>query len=124
MSLSLWDNDDFVRLRNPVQYAELNRRNIALKYSKVGECVWCGKLFLKKHHKEKYCSERCRKDSRGHQSRMKSHRYYHKHKFEMSEKQRFGLGSGTLGQHSYKDFDKESTVVRKEMKRLRLKKGY
>ena len=97
-------------------------KNEYRKGVKVGVCKWCGEFFIKEYAPEKYCCDECRKLSRGMQSRNKSHRWYHRHKHELSEKQRWGLGSGTLGQHMHNDFEKEFNVVEKELNRLGLRK--
>jgi len=86
------------------------------------KCKWCGEYFIKTHHSQKYCSDYCRKNARAEQSRNKAHRWYHRHKHELSEKTRWGLGSGYLGKHRYTNFDKELKTIQTEFKRLRLKK--
>lgn len=121
-SINIWEDDEFRRTINEKAFYQERRLRIVEEDSSIGECTWCGKKFIKKHHSEKYCSEQCRKDARGHQSRMKAHRWYHNHKHELSEKQRWGLGSGTLGGHMHKDFEKEQSVIQKEFTRLRLKR--
>lgn len=121
-SIDIWEDDEVKRTINEKQYYHERRLRIVEEDSRIGECTWCGKHFLKKHHSEKYCSETCRKDARGHQSRMKAHRWYHNHKHELTEKQRWGMGSGTLGAHMHKDFEKEQSVIQKEFTRLRLKR--
>lgn len=88
------------------------------------KCSWCGKYFIKKHHSEKYCSDTCRKEARVEQSRHKSHRWYHRHKHELSEKQRWGLGSGLLGQHRTEDFEEEYLKIQNEFRWLHLRKKY
>lgn len=117
-----WNDDDFKRKRIGKEYYTENRLLIAKKDHSIGVCNWCGKKYIKQHHSERYCSDICRKDARGHQSRMKAHRWYHAHKHELTEKQRWGLGSGTLGGHMHDDFEKEQTVIQKEFTRLRLKR--
>lgn len=92
---------------------------------KKGKCKWCGKIFTKKHHLEKYCSDKCRKYALEEQSRISSIKWYHKHKHELSEKQRWGLGSSArLGKHSNNDFTQEQNLINREFKRLRLKKNF
>ena len=89
------------------------------------KCKWCGKVFTKKHHLEVYCSDKCRKFALEEQSRISSIKWYHKHKHELSEKQRWGLGSNArLGKHSNTDFKKEENLIAREFKRLRLKRGF
>lgn len=88
---------------------------------KIGYCKKCGKKFVRKHAPEKYCSDVCRDTSRVLQNRKKSMKYYHRHKHEMDEKQRWGLGSGYLGHHRNKCFEKEHVSVRNEFRRLKLR---
>ena len=88
------------------------------------KCNWCGAYFTKKHHSEKYCSDECRYNARMEQSRDKSHRWYHRHKHELSEKQRWGLGSGLLGQHRNEDFEEEYLKIQNEFRWLKIKRKY
>lgn len=85
-------------------------------------CKWCGKPFKRVYAPEKYCCDECRISARGLQNRNKSHRWYHKHKHELSEKQRWGLGSGYLGNHRQESFNREYKTVKNEFKRLKIKK--
>lgn len=118
-----WEEEHFKkrRISKKSYYAEI-RQKIAEADPTLSKCSWCGKKFVKKHHSEKYCSQLCRQDSRSQQSRNKAHRWYHRHKHELTEKQRWGLGSGTLGGHMHDDFEKEQSVIEKEFTRLRLKR--
>lgn len=86
------------------------------------KCNWCGKLFKRDSPASKYCCDECRKNARQYQSRMKSHRWYHKHKNELTEKQRYGLGSGRLGMHRNPSFESEKRIVCNELKRLMKKR--
>ena len=88
------------------------------------KCKWCGDFFVRKHHSEKYCCDECRKFAREEQSRVKSNRWYQNHKHELSEKQRWGLGSGLLGQHRNDDFEMEYLKIQREFRWLKLKKRY
>lgn len=90
----------------------------------IGTCRWCSGLFIKKHNKESYCSGECRHYSLQEHSRRTTHKWYHRHKHELSEKQRYGLGTGTLGPHmnNEKDFEREASIIEKEFKYLRIKK--
>lgn len=121
-AINIFDDPEAGKTINPENYYKEKRLQIVEQDSSIGTCTWCGKPFLKNHHSEKYCSKKCRKDARGHQSRMKAHRWYHNHKHELTEKQRWGLGSGTLGGHMHKDFEKEQSMIEKEFTRLRLKR--
>lgn len=118
-----WEEENFKKRRiSKKSYYNEIRQQLAESDSSISKCTWCGKKFVKKHHGEKYCSQLCRKDARSQQSRNKAHRWYHRHKHELTEKQRWGLGSGTLGGHMHDDFEKEQSVIEKEFARLRLKR--
>lgn len=90
----------------------------------IGVCRWCENVFIKKHNKESYCSDNCRYYSLQEHSRRTSHKWYHRHKNELSEKQRWGLGTGTLGPHmnSDVDFEREASIIAKEFNYLRIKR--
>ena len=115
-----------IKNNNPQKYTEIKRqeKKQEIIYNKntmtvnISTCGWCGQQYTKKANKQKYCSEYCRESARAHQSRMKSHRWYHRHKHELTEKQRWGLGSGVIGQHRHPDYEKEHRVITKELKRI------
>ena len=124
------------RTVNPEKYKEYQRQKQAQKIKnynpkesannkRISKCGWCGKTYIKKANKQKYCSTYCRDSARSHQSRMKSHKWYHRHKHELTEKQRWGLGSSTIGKHRNPSFKKEQNILTKELKRLGIyKKKY
>ena len=120
------DWEEIQKVANPQGYYDKQRKKQADKivYNKqtrkinISTCAWCKKQYVKKANKQKYCSQYCRESARSHQSRMKSHRWYHKHKHELTEKQRWGLGSGVIGQHMHNDPEKEQETIIKELKRL------
>lgn len=71
----------------------------------------------------KYCSDNCRRHAKQDQNCDNSFAWYHRHKHELGECRRYGLGSGTLGQHMNKEgFKKEAESIRKEFRRLNLTK--
>lgn len=98
-----------------------------LKYAEsvsVVKCKYCGELFAVARGRGRpvaYCSDECRTNARKEQSRLKSYRWYHRHKHELSEKQRWGLGSGWIGGHRNIDFSVEEKIVCRELARLGLK---
>lgn len=119
-----WTDNDFKKTVDLEQFIDNNR---LAKQSEIiiAVCKYCGEKFAisrKCGRPTEYCSDECRDNAREEQSRAKSHRWYHKNKHRLSEKQRWGLGSGTLGQHRHADFVKEETVIKKELTRLRIKK--
>lgn len=103
--------------QDPKYKAEMKRKKEAEKVKK-SKCGWCGKYYVKTANKQKYCSQECRKNAINEQARRKSHRWYHRHKHELSEKQRWGLGSGAIGQHRHEDYEKEQQVITNELKRI------
>lgn len=88
---------------------------------RYGKCKCCGETFVKSYPTVKYCSDDCRKFNREVQSRNKSLRWYHRNKHRLTDKQRYGLGSGYLGCHRNTDFSCEAKSVKNELKRLKLK---
>ena len=86
-----------------------------------GKCAWCGNSFEKNHGNQKYCSKKCLKYATQEQTRIRVHRWYHKHKHELSEKRRYGLGTGTLSNHRKTDFEMEHNAILKEKARLKIK---
>lgn len=74
----------------------------------------------------KYCSDTCRHHAKQEQNCDNSFTWYHKHKNELGEAKRYGLGSGTLGPHLNKEgFKKEAESIQKELRRLNLtRKGH
>lgn len=118
-----WSDNDFKKSVNFNEY--ISNKRLELQSSVViCYCEVCGEKFAIPRgigRPKKYCCEECRKNARAQQSRNKSHKYYHRHKHELDDKRRWGLGSGTLGQHRHKDFSKEEKTIKKELIRLRLK---
>ena len=84
------------------------------------KCEWCGKEYTKNHGNEKYCSYNCKKEAEKEQSRNRRHRWYHRNKHRLSEKERYGLGTGTLGPHRHQDTHKEYDAIKKEKQRLKI----
>lgn len=117
-----WEDKEFEKRRNNKGFLEKLRSKLASNDSRISTCALCKNKFVKQHHSEKYCSDKCREIVKSQQARNKAHRWYHRHKHELSEKQRWGLGSGRLGAHSHDDFEKEQSVIENEFKRLRLKR--
>ena len=88
----------------------------------LGKCNYCGKLYIKKHNANKYCSNHCR-----HESSLESkRRYINKRNTRKSYNTRIKniteLGSlGTSSTcHRKPDFDDEYRSIRSEMRMLRI----
>ena len=86
------------------------------------KCQWCGSTFEKYHGNEKYCSSYCIEKAKQEQNRKNFHRWYHKHKKELDNLTRYGLGSGTLSHHRRKNFKEEQKTIKREKQRL-IRKG-
>ena len=82
------------------------------------KCEWCGKPYTKTHGNQKYCSYNCKKHAEKEQNRNRKHKWYHRNKHRLTEKQRYGLGTGTLGPHKKTDDHEEYTAIQKEKQRL------
>lgn len=119
-----WSDEDFKKAVNFNQFIDDNRLEKQSKIMIV-TCTKCGEKFAiprKCGRPPKYCSDECRGVAIQQQSRRKSHKWYHRNKRNLSEKQRWGLGSGTLGQHRHNDFTKEEMTIKRELVRLKLKR--
>jgi len=91
-----------------------------LKTIKLKKCNWCGREFVKKHNRQVYCSDFCKKHARQEKNRGYFRKYYHKYKEIMTEKQRCGLGTGYLSMHRNDNFNQEFLAIRNEMKKLKI----
>ena len=95
--------------------------------NKNKKCKYCGKLFVKKHNREVYCSEQCR----DYAVKEQKARYQAKRRLKIKRKelvldeyQTSGMGSyGTSCTGHMKDnFEDEYKAVRREMQRLGLRR--
>ena len=84
-------------------------------------CKYCKKEFTKTHNRQVYCSKTCSKEAKREQDRNSWHKWYHKNKHRLSEKRRWGLGSGELGPHMHHNPTKEYKSIQRELSRLRLR---
>lgn len=119
-----WSDNDFKKTINFNKFISNNRSEMKSNV-RVKTCAYCGEkfaIFVKKGRPAEYCCDDCRENAILEQSKIKSHRWYHKNKHRLSEKSRWGLGSGTLGQHRHKDFSKEQKTIKNELTRLKLKR--
>ena len=84
------------------------------------KCKYCGKEFTKTHNRQMYCSPKCSTEAEKENTRNRVHKWYHRNKHNLSEKRRWGLGTGELGPHRHEDWEIEREKIEKEMQRLRL----
>ncbi len=96
-----------------------------MKAVKIAKCQWCGKIFTKKHHSERYCCDECRFNS----LRQQKAKYQAKRRLlvkrgvlVLPEHKKYGLGSyGTSSRsHRITDFSKEYESIQKEKEFLQL----
>lgn len=81
----------------------------------MSKCKWCGSEFDKKHNREEYCSENCRKEGNRENGRNRFRKYYNNYG------KRNNIGSGSLGASRRNEFDLEFLIIQKELKRLKIK---
>ena len=95
--------------------------------TKKKKCKYCGKLFVKKHNREVYCSKECR----NYALKEQKARYQAKRRLKIKRKelvlneyQISGMGSyGTsCTGHMKSNFEEEYRSVQREMQRLGLKR--
>lgn len=91
------------------------------------KCKYCGKPFTKRHNREMYCSDDCRKNA----LREQKARYQAKRRMRIKQKvlivdeyKKYGLGSyGTSANgHRKNKFSQEYMSIQKEMRRIGLKR--
>ncbi|RAP43831.1 MAG: hypothetical protein BZ136_09240 [Methanosphaera sp. rholeuAM74] len=78
------------------------------------KCKWCGRKYWKKHNRQEYCNKKCREEAKREHSRMRSHKYYTRHK----EKNQNNLGSSNLKEHMNTDTHREAVLVHEEKKKI------
>lgn len=82
------------------------------------KCKWCGNEFKKRHNRQMYCSEECRRYARLEQNAEWMRNYRREYS------QIKTIGSGMLGKHPRKVFLDEHITIRREMRRLRFKPAF
>ena len=82
--------------------------------SSVKRCKFCGNLYSPTHHKQVYCTKSCSKKAHQEQkNKWKRENYV--------EKQKLGTGY-IMSEHRNKDFNKEQEILKKELRRLGIKR--
>lgn len=84
-------------------------------------CKYCGKPFLKKHNKEMYCCDECRK--KAHQDQDAEYRRKRRkliNNGEIVSNENKYVGTGFLSHKKRDNEEDELAAIRKEMKRLKL----
>lgn len=76
------------------------------------KCGWCGKSFLPKNNADKYCSSVCKNYAKIDQDRENKRRQ--RKNPDYHEKR---IGTIKFGTHRNENFEKESKIVRNELKR-------
>ena len=86
---------------------------VKIKYPKV-KCAYCGETFERRHNRQKYCSDTCRKNAKREQDRKAWTRWFHKNKHNLYAKQ---LGTRTIGPHKHPINEREAEIVNNEKNR-------
>ena len=87
---------------------------VKIKYPQV-KCAYCGQEFERRHNRQKYCSDHCRKNAKREQDRQAWTRWFHKNKQRLYAKQ---LGTRTIGPHKHPHNEREAEIVENEKQRL------
>lgn len=85
------------------QIREENNR----QYNK-SKCNWCGHPYIRRHTRQKYCSQECQKEAHLEQDRQ----YQYKRR-----KQRKRLGTTRITEHKQEDDNIEQQVIQEERRR-------
>lgn len=84
----------------------------------VSTCKYCGATYIKFQSASKYCSATCRHYSDLEHTEKRVRRYRRKNQDSITNK---WIGTGHLGSHASKDWEKEKLLISREQKRLNLK---
>ena len=104
-----------------------NKRIIGLMWGvhrqRWKHCQWCRTTFLPHHNKQKYCSKLCRKlQRRAYKSRWQLHRrYMEQNGVIINDRNILNVGTGKLGEHRYKNYNRERNSILKEMQEIGLR---
>ena len=86
---------------------------VQIKYPKT-KCAYCGKLFKKKHNRQKYCCKECSKNAHQEQKNQYWKRWFYKNKGKLYAKQ---LGTRTIGPKPNPNPKREQQIVKNEKQR-------
>lgn len=88
----------------------------------MATCKWCGKTFTKKHNREEYCNEKCRKYGNQENTRNRVRIFRKKYYLIFDEKQKYGgVGTGFLTSKRKENFDLEYYAIQNEKRKLNIK---
>lgn len=88
-----------------------------IKYPEV-RCAYCGKLYKRKHNRQKYCSDECSKEANREKDRIRHLRYYYKNKNRINTTK---IGTRSIGPRANPNKERESEIVRNELDRIGLR---
>jgi predicted nucleic acid-binding Zn ribbon protein len=89
---------------------------VNIKYPKA-KCKLCGKTYTKKHNRQTYCSDECRKEAKRRQDRQAWTKWFYKNRKTLYQKQ---LGTRTIGPKPNPDTEREAEIVQNEIRRIGL----
>ena len=89
---------------------------IEIKYP-TAKCAYCGKTYTKKHNRQTYCSEKCRKHARQEKKRIYNSRYYYKNRQKLHKTL---IGTRCIGPKPNPNVERETEIVRNEVERIGL----
>ena len=86
---------------------------VKVKYPEIPG-AYCGKLFKRKHNRQKYCSKECSKNAHQEQKNEYWKKWFYKNKDKLYAKQ---LGTRTIGPHKHPINEREQQIVQNEKQR-------
>lgn len=89
---------------------------VKIQYPKR-KCAYCGKLFEKKHNRQKYCTPECATNAHREHKRNWAYTYYHKNKQTINKTR---IGTRTIGPRPNPDTKREAEIVQNEIERIGL----
>ncbi|MBQ6345151.1 MAG: hypothetical protein IJI96_03450 [Methanobrevibacter sp.] len=89
----------------------------------VEKCRYCGKLFIRKHNAEKYCSQHCRYEAHLESNRKYINKRNRQRTYNTRVKNLTTLGSkGTISSpHRNLDFKQEARIIKSQLRMIKTK---
>lgn len=89
----------------------------------IEKCRYCGRLFIKKHNAEKYCSQHCKYEAHLESNRKSANKRNKQRTYNTRTRNITVLGSlGTISSpHRNPNFDVESRIIKSQLRMIKTK---